>query len=86
LEERKKFGKSVPLEKTKYHRQYIGFVRNGERFIYGNFYPDSALGHDAKFDETTQPLMVCDGGPAFWGIVYRVSTKTFEEPAFNGRA
>ena len=74
---------SVPPKGANYRRQYVGFVRNGERFIYGNFYRESSI-RAMKFNELTQPMAVCDGGPSFWGIVYRVSTKTFEEPAFNG--
>jgi hypothetical protein len=39
-----------------------------------------------KFDESVQPVVACDGGNAFWGIIYKPSTKTFEEIAFNGFA
>lgn len=91
LEQREKAGKSIPPKDVTYHRQYLGFVSSagstqpGERFIYGNFYPDSAR-HWAAGSESTRAFGVCDGGPAFWGIVYRVSTKTFEDPHFNGRA
>jgi hypothetical protein len=89
LEQREKAGKSVP-PKGSYHRQYVGFVTGarsvhpGERFIYANFYLDTTVPPN-RGNESLQPMAVCDGGPAFWGIVYRVSTKSFEDPQFNGR-
>ena len=83
LNAREKAGKTVPPERAKYHRQYVGFTRNGERFIYGNFYP---AGAEFRQYESSKPVQVCDGGHVFWGIVYRVKTKTFEEPQFNGLA
>ena len=94
LEQREKDGKSIP-PKGLYHRQYVGFVsqvgsvHNSERFIYGNFYPDakeilSDWRDGRPRDEAKGPMDICDGGPAFWGIVYQVSTKTFEAPEFNG--
>ena len=92
LEERERAGKPNPPIDATYHRQYVGFVgkvgsiHQGERLIYGNFYPDSVLRLGTPGSESTQPVGVCDGGPAFWGIVYRVSTKTFEDLEFNGRA
>jgi hypothetical protein len=89
LEQHEKAGKSVP-PKGSYHRQYVGFVagarsvHRAERFIYANFYLDTAVPPNWG-SESAQAMAVCDGGPAFWGIVYRVSTKTFEDPQFNGR-
>jgi hypothetical protein len=88
LEQREKAGKTVP-PKGSYHRQYIGFVTGprsvnpAERFIYANLYLGTTVPPNWG-SESAQPMAVCDGGPAFWGIVYRVSTKTFEDPQFNG--
>jgi hypothetical protein len=65
---------------TNFHRQYIGFDRKGKHYIYGNFYPAN-LGEK---DEATQPIVVCDGGNSFWGVVYAVEAKTFQELLFNG--
>ncbi len=84
LEQRVRTGEEVPPERQAYHRQYVGFARKGERYIYGNFYPASAATGYWKARESKQAFVVCDGGPAFWGIVFRVSTKTFEEIHFNG--
>ena len=77
-------GRSVlPLDQ--YHRQYIGFTKSGKRFIYGNFYrAPSAI--SSTYDEGTQPVIVCDGGPRFWGIVYSAEARSFMDLAFNGVA
>jgi hypothetical protein len=86
LDDRLQAGKVNPPKESKYHRQYVGFIRNGERYVYGNFYPAALYSPSSKVrvDESKQPMGVCDGGPVFWGIVYRVQTKSFEEPHFNG--
>jgi hypothetical protein len=81
LNQRETAGKAVPPKRTKYHRQYVGFVRNGERFIYGNFYP--AVGEFSSY-EAHRAVAVCDGGHVFWGIIFDVGRRTFEEPRFNG--
>jgi len=81
LDKRGTTGKTVPPKRIKYHRQYVGFIRNGERYIYGNFYPAS---DEFDIHEAQQAIQVCDGGHVFWGIVYVVKTRTFEEPQFNG--
>jgi len=67
-----------------FRRQYVGFSRGGKRYIYGNFYRAS-LPVTLK-NEDMEPVMVCDGGPSFWGIVFSVDTKEFQELAFNGMA
>jgi hypothetical protein len=64
----------------RYHRQYLGFLRGGKRFIYGNFYSHY---YDPK-REATQPVLVCDGGRGFWGIVYSVDSSTFSDFFVNG--
>jgi hypothetical protein len=81
LGQRATAGEAVPPKETKYHRQYVGFIRNGERYVYGNFYPAN---HETGIYEARQAVQVCDGGHVFWGIVYRVKTRTFEEIQFNG--
>ncbi len=78
---RENSGKAVPPKNIKCHRQYVGFIRNGERYVYGNFYPGS---EEFAVNEAIHAVQVCDGGNNFWGIVYSVKTGTFEEPQFNG--
>lgn len=81
LNEIERKGLPVP-PKLSYHRQYVGFETNGKRYIYGNFYRmDFAQLLD---DEARNPVITCDGGPAFWGIVFRMDTNAFEELRFNG--
>jgi len=62
-----------------YHRQYIGIRWNTESYIYGNFYPA-----DAGEGEAAKPQRICDGGPAFFGVVYRKATESIVSLAFNG--
>jgi len=81
LNQRETAGKAVPPKSTKYHRQYVGFIRNGERFIYGNFYP---VAREFSSYEAHQAVAVCDGGRVFWGIVYDLKKKAFDELQFNG--
>jgi hypothetical protein len=86
LELRDSRGQPVPPKFQQFQRQYIGFVRNGERLIYGNFssiYDDKPW-HQWSFLE--RPTIVCDGGRHFWGIIYNAKTREFEEPQFNGDA
>ena len=71
-----------PLD-TGFHRQYIGFIKNGVRYIYGNFYRGQKEVTDS---ERIQPVVVCDGGPAFWGVVYDLDRGEFSDIAFNGIA
>jgi hypothetical protein len=83
LEARREVGARIPPTEQVYHREYVGYARDGRRFIYGNFFPagDSWPVHRAGY-----PVAVCDGGPSFWGIVYDVESRRFEEPHFNGQA
>ena len=82
---RKKASLRTPPETGQYLRQYVGFTRNGTRQIYGNFFHSSIRQiADQMSHPFVGPVVVCDGGPAFWGIVYNPATKAFEEPQFNG--
>lgn len=62
-------------------RQYVGIVRGGKRFIYGNFLP-AGDGFAARWRE--QPIDVCDGGPALFGAEYDVEMDAISHLAFNG--
>lgn len=91
LVEREKAGKEIPPKNLAYHRQYVGFIRYSDsgrepvRLIYGNFYPEGILSEfGGKHNESNEVVDICDGGSALWGVVYRVSNKTFEDLAFNG--
>lgn len=84
LELRERNGQRVPPRFQQFRRQYIGFTRNGRRFIYGNF---SAIYDDEpwkRWEFLERPVVVCDGGTNFWSVVYDPKRKLFEEPQFNG--
>ena len=70
-----------------WRRQYVGLVRGGRRFLYGNFYPRSADEYRQDPDQwRREPVMVCDGGPAFFGVEYDVEAGRFTHFGFNGMA
>jgi hypothetical protein len=79
---------SVPrlLPLSNHHRQYVGFMVAGQEFIYGNFYPAGMPPSRTRPGESEYPVLFCDGGDAFWGIVYSVGDKTFKDLRFNGIA
>ncbi|WHU03923.1 hypothetical protein [Sphingomonas sp. NIBR02145] len=65
-------------------RQYVGIVRGGKRFIYGNFAPASVEQYEPG--RGRHPIMVCDGGPGFFGAEYDVEMDAISHLAFNGMA
>ena len=62
-------------------RQYVGFLRGGRRFIYGNFFPDTP---DERAHWRHAPIMVCDGGPAFFGVEFDANRGVITDVEFNG--
>ncbi len=62
-------------------RQYVGILRGGRRFIYGNFVP-AAFGEEGRWRDA--PVIICDGGPQFFGAEYDVEARRFSHFAFNG--
>ena len=66
-----------------WNRQYVGIVRGGRRFVYGNFYPRRLYGEDAM-PNSTRPVLICDGGSVFFGVEYDVEARRFTHLAFNG--
>jgi hypothetical protein len=75
--------KPVIANSVQYHRQYVGIIVNGRRLIYGNFYPTSVSDY---FDEKSTPVVVCDGGASFWGIVFEPESSKFLDLQVNGPA
>lgn len=70
-----------------WRRQYGGIVRGGRRFVYGNFYPREADHYARDPDRWRhEPVMVCDGGAAFFGVEYDVAARRFTHFGFNGFA
>jgi len=61
-------------------RQYVGIVVGGKKLIYVNgFSTQPPLEH-----WKTEPVIMCDGGQAAWGVLYDPVKRTFSELAFNG--
>jgi len=80
------FGRGDPRWTTApagWGRQYVGIVRGGRRFIYGNYFPK----RDSKpLSPTGGPTIVCDGGPDFFGVEYDVAARRITRLDFNGVA
>ena len=68
-----------------WRRQYVGIVRDGRRYIYGNYWRGRTIGEFA-FDKLwrTEPIGVCDGGPTYFGVEYDVEAGRFTHFGFNG--
>ena len=74
-------------------RQYAGLRVAGRKIIYVNGFPLSMIQTEARNTPRpsrdgwkTRAVMVCDGGPAFFGVEYDPKTRTFSNFAFNGIA
>ena len=66
-------------------RQYVGAVVDGQQVIYINVFPASMMEYDEDFDRLS-PVMVCDGGAGFWGVVFDPESGEFSDLDFNGFA
>ncbi|MET0361951.1 MAG: hypothetical protein ABW048_09405, partial [Sphingobium sp.] len=65
-----------------WRRQYVGIVRKGRHYLYGNFFPAQAGGSG---EWRLEPVVVCDGGARFFGVEMDVKTGKITHLAFNGR-
>jgi hypothetical protein len=65
-----------------YYLQYAGIVVGGKKYIYINAF--SGMKEVPRWRE--QPVIVCDGGDGFWGVMYEVEGGKFVELAVNGAA
>ena len=61
-------------------RQYVGLVRGGRRFVYGNFFPRTLVGDDEASQWRTQPVAV----PSFFGVEFDVEAGRITHLDFNG--
>jgi hypothetical protein len=61
-------------------RQYGGIADSVHKLIYVNAFTT----RDNNGDWRKRAVMVCDGGPAFFGVEYDPSAKTFSHFEFNG--
>ncbi len=67
---------------TGWGRQYVGVVRGGKRYIYGNFVPNDIV-RDARYPWRDRPISMCDGGPGFFGAEYDLEMDAISHLAFN---
>ncbi|HEY4211802.1 MAG TPA: hypothetical protein VGM84_10005 [Steroidobacteraceae bacterium] len=77
--------RSARMHFESYGRQYVGFTRKGRRYLYGNFFNLKLF--DSFFrlkDPQSKPVVICDGGDNFWGIVYSLDSRSFSDLQFNG--
>lgn len=65
-----------------WRRQYVGFFRDGRRYVYGNFF--LKLGDEGRWRE--EPMLVCDGGAAYFGVEYDAQARRIVQLEFNGPA
>jgi hypothetical protein len=66
-------------------RQYVGIIRGGKRYVYGNFFrPYEPLPGVPKIDWRREAAVICDGGPQFFGVEFDVQAKKFTQIDFNG--
>jgi hypothetical protein len=74
-----------------FRRQYAGVLIGGRRIVYVNAFPyevgepaGSGTPAARKFDWHRDPVVVCDGGPAFFGVEYDPEKQVFLHFEFNG--
>jgi hypothetical protein len=71
-----------------YRRQYVGFTSGGRRYVYVNAFRRDFSDDDPRpeFRDYWRrtPIVVCDGGDAFFGIAYDVERASFADYAANG--
>jgi hypothetical protein len=71
--------RTTPPSTVQYRGQYVGFTRGGTKLIYGSFSPAGEVPISKG-----RAVVVCDGGPFFWGIVYNPASGEFSELHANG--
>ncbi len=83
-ENMERFRREPPIESwlPDYGRQYFGFERDGEQFIYGNF----LCARDLLIDHPDEIAIVMDGGDCFFQLHYHPATQEFSNLMVNGDA
>jgi hypothetical protein len=82
-------GDPPPASLAQINRQYVGFTKAGRRYVYGNYFPeipatDKYYTPEQRASWRATPMIVCDGGPAYFGVAYDVAARRFTHLAFNG--
>lgn len=83
-------------DRTASFRQYLGVIVDGHRFIYINAAVSkekpakvakrASQSTGTPFQAEPKPIIVCDGGNHFWGVLYDPETKKFSQLKTNGVA
>jgi hypothetical protein len=71
---------ALAADLTRWQRQYVGIVRAGRRFVYGNFFPRRHGGDVWR----TRAIVVCDGGSDYFGVEFDVAAGSVTRLDFNG--
>ena len=71
----------TPAAGKQYRGQYVGFMRSNVKHIYASYVP----ARDEYPLPSGSALLMCDGGPSYWGIVYNTATGQFSELSVSGR-
>lgn len=71
-----------------YGYQYLGVKIENRKFIYINaFWIESKDDMDKWYkDWKIEPIIVCDGGESFWGVLFDIETSEFSQLSINGVA
>ena len=76
-----------------YYRQYAGFIDHGRKLVYASFFPWFTPSKEMQAEDPVrwdperwkkEPVIICDGGGRFFGVVFDPESKTFEDFEMNG--
>ncbi len=78
--------KGCKISNLKYYGyQFVGVIVNGEKYIYINAFDiESSRIFLNSNDWKTKPLIICDGGQSYWGVLYNIKKKKFKNLSMNG--
>ena len=65
-------------------RQYSGILVDSTRYIYISALPSARIEPQHKYIYLAEAYEICDGGPAYWGVLYNPERRRFKELSFNG--
>ena len=68
-----------------YAYQYIGVIIKEEKFIYINAFSKQVFENYDKSETKweSEPIVFCDGGSAFWGVLFNIKKLDFSEQVFG---
>lgn len=71
-----------------FFRQYAGIKIAGRKYVYINAFHDHPIYLRPQDRDLwrSKPMLACDGGEGFWGVLYDPRTHEFSQLSFNGSA